>query len=62
MEITSLAAGYTVALAALHTETIKKPLPLQDKGHGGNTVVVPVGQLPEWVLDDLKDKNSDAHG
>jgi len=61
--VTSLAAGYTAALAALRTETADVPLPLQDtRGLGADTVVVPLGQLPEWVLDDLEDENPDSHG
>lgn len=62
MGATSLAAGYTAALAALDTETTKEPLPLQDPhSHGGDTVVVPVGQISEWVLDDIQDETSDIH-
>jgi len=60
---TSLAAGYTAALDALDVETAEEPLPLPGPERlGGATVVVPVGRLSEWVLDDLEDEASDIHG
>lgn len=58
---TRLAAGYTAALAAYDAETTEKPLSLHEALQRRDvTVVVPAGQLSEWVLDDLEDETSDV--
>ncbi|MHC5560655.1 hypothetical protein [Kocuria sp. U4B] len=50
-----LAAGYTAALAVHQAEATEEPLPLQEAQRMRDTsVVVPAGQLSEWVLDDLE--------
>lgn len=55
----SLAAGYATALAVYDSETVEEPLShqgAQQLQHG--TIVIPVGQLPEWMLDDLRNETS----
>jgi hypothetical protein len=58
-----LAAGYATALAAYEAEAAQQPLSLQEaqRLHDA-TVVVPAGQLSEWVLDDLEEEITDVHG
>ncbi|MHC5557762.1 hypothetical protein [Kocuria sp. U4B] len=59
----ALAAGYTAALATYHAETAEEPLsPHAAQQLRAGTVVVPAGQLSEWVLDDLEEETSDVHG
>jgi hypothetical protein len=54
-----LAAGYLAALAAHDAEDAKEPLPIEDAQQlRESTIVVPAGQLSEWVLDDLEDETS----
>ncbi|GAA1750408.1 hypothetical protein [Kocuria aegyptia] len=58
-----LAAGYTAALAlynAAATEDLLSPQEAQQLRDA--TVLVPAGQLSEWVLDDLQDETSDLCG
>lgn len=59
----ALAAGYGEALAAHHAEATEQPLPPQEAQQLQEaTAVVPAGQRPEWMLEDLQDETSDAHG
>jgi hypothetical protein len=52
-----LAAGYAAALAVHEAEAIGSSLSPQAAQHlRHSTVVVPAGQLSEWVLDDLQDE------
>lgn len=54
-----LAAGYTAALANYEAEATTAPLtPPQAQQLREATVVVPAGQLSEWVLDDLDEETS----
>ena len=56
---TQLAAGYATALANYDAEATEEPLSSQQAQQlGAGTVVVPAGQLSEWVLDDLEDETS----
>lgn len=58
----ALAAGYTTALAAYDAEAAEGPLSPQEAHRlRAGTVVVPAGQLSEWVLDDLQDETTHAH-
>ena len=58
----ALAAGYTAALAVYSAEATEEPLPPQEAQQlRAGTVVVPAGQLSEWVLDDLEE-TSDVRG
>ncbi len=58
-----LAVGYAAALAVYHAEAIEEPLPPYEAQQlRAGTVVVPTGQLSEWVLDDLQEDTSDLHG
>lgn len=58
-----LATGYTAALAVYEAEAIEEPLTPQEVQHlRAGTVVIPAGQLSEWVLDDLQDETSDVRG
>ncbi|MEX5271564.1 hypothetical protein [Kocuria sabuli] len=58
----ALAAGYVAARAAHDAENVEEPLSAQDVQRlRENTVVVPVGQLSEWVLDDLQDQTTPIH-
>ncbi|MHC5560844.1 hypothetical protein [Kocuria sp. U4B] len=58
-----LAAGYTTALAVYHAEATEEPPAPQDAQQLRDaTVVVPAGQLSEWVLDDLEEETSGLHG
>lgn len=58
-----LAAGYAVALAIYEAEDIEEPLsPQQAQQLRADTVLIPAGQLSEWVLDDLQDETSDVRG
>ncbi|MCM3689382.1 hypothetical protein [Kocuria rosea] len=59
----ALATGYTAALAVYHAEATQEPLLLHEAQQlRAGTVVVPAGQLSEWVLDDLQEESSDVHG
>jgi hypothetical protein len=59
----ALAAGYTAALAVYHAEAAEGTLsPDEAQQLREATVVVPAGQLSEWVLDDLQAETSDLHG
>jgi hypothetical protein len=59
----ALAAGYTTALATYHAEATEGTLsPDEAQQLREATVVVPAGQLSEWVLDDLQAETSDLHG
>lgn len=54
-----LAAGYLTALAAHDAEDTEEPLPIEDAQQlRESTIVVPAGQLSEWLLDDLQDETS----
>ncbi|MEX5258431.1 hypothetical protein [Kocuria arenosa] len=58
---TQLAAGYTAALAAYDAEPSEEPLWLEAARQLHDaTIVVPAGQLSEWVLDDLQEATSRA--
>ncbi|MEX5257677.1 hypothetical protein [Kocuria arenosa] len=58
-----LAAGYATALAVYDTEATEELSTLQDPQQLREaTVVIPAGQLPEWVLDDLKDETTEVRG
>ncbi|MEX5257866.1 hypothetical protein [Kocuria arenosa] len=60
-----LAAGYATALAAYAAEAAATDEPLwlqQAQHHRAGTIVIPAGQLAEWVLDDLQDETSPLHG
>lgn len=58
----ALADGYVAALAAHDAEDVGEPLSIEDaERFRESTVVVPVGQLSEWVLDDL-DETSGIRG
>ena len=58
-----LAAGYAAALAVYEAEAIESPLSPQAAQHiRDRAVVVPAGQLAEWVLDDLQDETSVLRG
>ena len=60
---TELAAGYAAARAVHDTEVIEEPLSDQETQLlREDTLVVPAGQLSEWVLDDLKDETSSIGG
>lgn len=60
---TQLAAGYAAALAVYDAEGTEKSLSLREAQHlRSATVVVPVGQLSEWLLDDLEEETSDLRG
>jgi hypothetical protein len=55
----ALAAGYVVARAALETEDMEGPLSAWDGQRlREHTVVVPAGQLSEWVLEDLPEETT----
>jgi hypothetical protein len=59
----ALAAGYLAALAVYDAEDAEESLPLEDAQQlRESTIVVPAGQLSEWVLDDLQDETSSVHG
>ncbi|GAA1751607.1 hypothetical protein [Kocuria aegyptia] len=59
----ALADGYVTARAALDIEDIEEPLSVRDGQRlREHTVVVPAGQLSEWMLDDLQDEASDLPG
>lgn len=59
----ALAAGYTTALAVYAAEATEESLPPHEAQQLRNTtVVVPAGQLSEWVLDDLEDETAGVHG
>ncbi|MCM3687096.1 hypothetical protein [Kocuria rosea] len=52
---TQLAAGYATALAVHRAEVPEEPLSHDEAQQlRAGTVVVPAGQLSEWVLDDLE--------
>src|SRR3712207_2487831 len=58
-----LAAGYTAARAVHDAETTEDSLPpVEAQRLRAGTVVVPAGQLAEWVLDDLEDETTQIHG
>lgn len=58
-----LAAGYATARAVHNAEPIEEPSsPREAQQIRDTTVVVPVGQLSEWVLDDLENETSPARG
>ncbi|MUN64769.1 hypothetical protein GMA12_16750 [Kocuria sediminis] len=58
-----LAAGYTAALAVYEAEAIEAPSTPQAVQHlRAGTVVIPAGQLSEWLLDDLQNETSDVRG
>lgn len=60
---TTLATGYVAALAAHDADNVEKPLSTQEAEQlREGTIVVPAGQLSEWVLDDLQDEISPIHG
>jgi hypothetical protein len=57
-----LAAGYAVALAAYHAEVTAQCLSLEEAQQLRDAaVIIPAGQLSEWVLDDLEEEASAAH-
>ncbi|MEX5258112.1 hypothetical protein [Kocuria arenosa] len=58
-----LAAGYAAGMAVYEAEAIESPLSPQAAQHiRDSAVVVPAGQLAEWVLDDLQDETSSVRG
>ncbi|MHC5559271.1 hypothetical protein [Kocuria sp. U4B] len=58
-----LAAGYTAALEVYHAEATEESLsPEEAQQLRAGTVVVPAGQLSEWVLDDLEEETSGLRG
>ena len=58
-----LAAGYAAALAVYEAEAIESSLSPQAAQHiRDSAVVVPAGQLSEWVLDDLQDETLGLRG
>lgn len=58
-----LAAGYTAALAVYQAEAVEGPWsPQQAQQLRDAMVVVPAGQLTEWVLDDLREQPAGLHG
>jgi hypothetical protein len=59
---TQLATGYAAALAIYHAGTAEESLsPQEAQQLRAGTVVVPAGQLSEWVLDDLEVGTSGLH-
>lgn len=57
-----LAAGYAAALAVYDAEATEEPLTSREaQRRRDDTVVVPVGQLSEWVLDDLEKEPTKLH-
>jgi hypothetical protein len=55
----TLAAGYVAAWAAHDAEAVEGSLSARDaRLLRENAVVIPAGQLPEWVLDDVRHKIS----
>lgn len=55
----ALAVGYRAALAVHGAEDLEVPLPDEHAQRlRETTIVVPAGQLAEWVLDDLQDETS----
>jgi hypothetical protein len=60
---TRLAAGYAAALAVYDAEATEETLTSQEAQQlRDGTVVVPLGQLSEWVLDDLDEQTSEVRG
>jgi hypothetical protein len=58
-----LAGGYTAALAIYEAEATEEPLAPQELQQlRASTIMIPAGQLSEWVLDDLQDETSDVRG
>lgn len=58
---TRLAAGYAAAMAVYDAEAAEEPPSLHEVQRLQNvTLVVPAGQLSEWVLDDLEDETTDV--
>lgn len=59
---TELAAGYTAALAVHDAEAAEQSLSFQQAQQlQARAVVVPAGQLSEWVLNDLMDETAGVH-
>lgn len=57
-----LAAGYAAALAVYDAEATEEFLsPLDAQQLRAGTIVVPAGQLCEWVLEDLEEETTDLH-
>ncbi|MGX5357129.1 hypothetical protein [Kocuria sp. KH4] len=55
----ALAAGYAAALTVLEAEATEEGSSLEDPDRLRQaSVVVPAGQLAEWVLDDLEDETA----
>lgn len=60
---TQPAAGFSAALATYNAEANEDPLSLQaTQKRRDATVVIPAGQLSEWVLNDLKEEPSEVQG
>jgi hypothetical protein len=58
-----LATGYAAALAIYEAEATEEPLaPQEVQRLRASTIMIPAGQLSEWVLDDLQDETSDVRG
>lgn len=58
-----LAAGYAAALAVHDAEDNQEPLTHEEAQQLRDaTIVVPAGQLSEWVLDDLQEETTEVHG
>ncbi|MEX5303736.1 hypothetical protein [Kocuria sabuli] len=61
-----LATGYATALAAYAAGAVastEEPLWLQQvQQRRAGTIMIPAGQLAEWVLDDLQDETSPFYG
>lgn len=59
----ALAAGYAAAQAVHGARDVEEPLSARDAQRlRENTVVIPAGQLSEWLLDDLQDETSGIRG
>ncbi|MUN64758.1 hypothetical protein GMA12_16695 [Kocuria sediminis] len=59
----ALAAGYAAALAVLAAEAVEETSSLENPDQLRQaSIVVPAGQLAEWVLDDLEDEAAQVRG
>lgn len=59
----ALAGGYLAALAAHDADSPERSLSTQDALQlRETTIVVPAGQLSEWVLNDLEEETAPVHG
>ncbi|MGQ1838617.1 hypothetical protein ACT4S2_09175 [Kocuria turfanensis] len=59
----ALAAGYAAALDVLAAEAVEEVSSLENPDQLRQaSIVVPAGQLAEWVLDDLQDETAQVRG